>query len=142
MKRTGVVLAIALLSGAACGGMVRPGTDGGEPQPLPSPTAPYRAEGLPDGRERIWPNSARVELRVPYRVTVYTHCGVDHALDFDGSFWKVSRKSDKERARYDDPDDTGVITLVDEDTATYRTSRGDTVTLTRLEGPKDMFLCE
>ncbi len=125
---------LALL-GTACGE-----SGGPEARPLPSPTASPRHENLPDGRVRIWPISARVQQGVPYRITVLTHCGLDHALDFDGSFWQVVEQPAS--PELGGLEDEGDITLESEDEATYRSAAGQVFRLVRREGPKAIFPCE
>jgi hypothetical protein len=130
-----VIVAVALT--AACGG----GGLGQAPRPLPEPTGEARTEDLPDGQVRAWPRSATVEEGVRYRMTVYTHCGLDYLLDFDGSFWEVASGP-----AYDDtlgdPDDEGIITLVGVDDAVYESSGGGEFPLRRVEGPREVWLCD
>lgn len=135
MGRTVTGMLVLLLAGAACGGSAEQLA-----VPLPEPTTEPRSEELPDYRVRVWPNSARVEEDVPYRIDVYTHCGLDHLLDFDGSFWEVTQGP--EAPELGDPEDEGVITLESEDRAVYRSSTGATFELRRLEGPREIYLCE
>ncbi len=128
-------LAVMALVGAACG---ESGTS--EARPLPSPTASPRHEILPDGRVRIWPTSARVEEGVPYRITVFTHCGLEHSLDFDGSFWDVTEQPAlPELGGFEDE---GEITLESRDAATYRSASGQVFRLARHEGPRAVYPCE
>jgi hypothetical protein len=113
------------------------------PQPLPEPTAEPRWEELDDdGVVRHWPRSAQVEPGVPYRMTAYTHCGLDHLLDFDGSYWEVAGGPDDPYDALADPEDAGVITLVADDTAVYRSSTGAEFELRRTDGPRDTHWCE
>jgi hypothetical protein len=113
---------------------------GNDPRPLPSPSTDRRSQDLGEGRARFWPNSVRVEEGVAYQITVYTHCGLDFLLDFDGSFWKLSADPPQTPA-WGNPEDSGVITLTGDDTALYRSSQGVEVDVTRLTGPKDVRLC-
>lgn len=116
---------------------------GAEPEPLPEPTVDHRWEDLDDDRVRTWPRSARIEPGVDYRFTAYTHCGLDHAFDLDGSFWVLISEHDGPRHEVlDDPDDTGVATLLGDDTAVYRSSKGEEFRLHRIEGPIDIHLCD
>lgn len=103
-------------------------------------TASPRSEELPNEQVRIWPRSSRVEAGIRYRITVYTHCGLDYLLDFDGSFWDSAQAAPSEAA-WDDPDDDGVITLDSENEAIYRSSKGFEFRLTRHPGPKAVYLC-
>lgn len=50
-----------------------------------------------------------------YRFELFTHCGVDHSLDFDGSFWDAIGRTEGEgsaRRSFGDPYEGGTITLV------------------------------
>lgn len=49
-----------------------------------TPISPGAAEQSLEVHE---PRSSPVELGKAYPYKLYTHCGVDLAVDFDGSFW-------------------------------------------------------
>jgi hypothetical protein len=136
MRRAILIILSALsLGGSSCSLLI-----GNDARALPSPSTGRRSQELGEGRTRFWPNSVRVEERVPYQITVYTHCGLDFLLDFDHSFWKVVADPTPTPA-WDNPEDSGVITLSGDDTAIYRSSQGTKVELRRLAGPKDVSLC-
>lgn len=135
MRGTVLGLVMVALVGAAC---EESGTS--EARPLPSPTASPRHKSLPDGRVRIWPTSPSVEEGIPYRITVFTHCGLERSLDFDGSFWDVTEQPTfPELGGFEDE---GVITLESRDEATYRSASGQAFRLARHEGPRAVYPCE
>ena len=135
-----LVAAIVLL--ASCGGGAGANGQMDEPQMLPEPTTETWSEPAGDEQVRFWPASARVEQGVPYRMTTYTHCGLDYLLDFDGSFWEVASGPEDTGDALGDPEDEGVITLVSADTAVYESGREAEFHLRRLAGPREVHLCE
>lgn len=140
LRSAAVAAALAILL-AACGGFGVFAVD--SPQTLPEPTAEPRHEMLDDENQvRIWPRSARVEEGVTYRFTAYTHCGLDHALDFDGSFWRLDARLTRDNHELHDPDDKGTIRLDSEDVAVFTSSRGTQFRLVRHDGPLDTFFCD
>jgi hypothetical protein len=140
--RTAAVAGVLTVLLAACGGF---GLRSGESaQPLPAPTTEPRHEMLDDDENqvRIWPRSARVEEGVAYHFTAYTHCGLDHALDFDGSFWRLDARLTPDSHDLGDPDDTGTIRLESTDVAVFTSARGTQYRLVRHDGPLDTFFCD
>ncbi len=149
-----LIVAMVMLV-AACGGEADPvggetpadpdtpttATDGHEdraPLPLPPPAGQKEGEIL-DDKYRSWPNSARVEVNVPYEMTVGTHCGFG-PIDFDGSFWEPDPSANTNSLP--DPEDTGVIVLVSENEAIYMASTGIDISLTRMtEEYVDLDVC-
>ncbi len=87
------------------------------------------------------PASAQVQQGIPYRFEV-GHCGLEHVVDFDGSFWEsvAEERSDDVRALFSR--DRGVITLESADRATYMASGGEAITLRRLEGAQTFGACQ
>jgi hypothetical protein len=60
---------------------------GGDMAPLPTWTPAAPGSGAPvSGGLELNPRSARAQLGVAYPFQLYTHCGVDFSVDFDGSF--------------------------------------------------------
>lgn len=114
---------------------------GQQPQPLPE-RGEVRSEPIDEDHVRIWPASGSVQQGVPYRITVSTHCGLDHALDFDGSFWDAETGPQDPRDALDTPEDEGIITLESQDVAAYRSSKGGEFRLRRTDGPREILLCE
>ena len=138
MKRTIVGAAMVGLA-VGCGGGL---SVSGQPQPLPEPAAEPRWEMIDEDHVRIWPTSAAVEEGVAYRMTAFTHCGLDHLFDLDGSFWEVAEGPAESGEALDNPEDEGVVTLVASDTAVYASSTGAEFRLRRLDGPREVLLCE
>lgn len=107
------------------------------PSPLP----------MTGGRYLFTPASSRVSRNVPYRLTIFTHCGLDWptAVDFDGSFWDPTGDAGQGTGNpppdFGNPYDQGVMTLVDADTAIYRSEHGDVVRFRRHPGPRAASLC-
>lgn len=128
---------VVLLAGGRCSDPIRDVTFPANDLPSPSPT---RAPVPVRGGHRAWPGSVDVDVGVRYRYTAYTHCGIGHSLDFDGSFWRPLGADD---AELDDPFEQGVITLVSENEAEFESSStGATVLLERLHGPQVISPCE
>lgn len=129
MRWTVVVAALLV---AACGAP--------EPQQLPEPVETWRTEELADGQVRFWPRSAPVEQGVTYHMTTYTHCGLDYLFDFDASFWVV--ESGPGHGYLNDPDDEGQVRLVSENRAVYISSLDGEFNLIRIDGPREIYLCD
>jgi hypothetical protein len=71
-----------------------------------------------------------VEPGVAYRVTINTHCGLA-GLEIDGEWWHFDVER-PQKGMFADPD-VGWLTVIDDTTAKYRSSRGAVVGLTRGE---------
>lgn len=134
MQRCALVGFVAVTSLlAACGGS--------EPIPLPSPSGAARPSlPLETGRTKVWPNSAEVEQGQPYAFVLSTHCGVDHQVDFDHSFWDATAQE----GTFADPTDTGAMTLTGADTSSFESDGdgGGTIEFARVPGSKDVMPCE
>jgi hypothetical protein len=106
-------------------------------RPLPSPTMEPVTKGNENtGRYKAVPTSAEVDEGVPYEFEIYTHCGLGAApVDFDGSFWDLAGEAGGISAPegWEDPFDSGVITLVSENEAELDNLDGEVVTFTRHE---------
>jgi hypothetical protein len=132
-----VTVAVAVFAVACADGT---GTTAQQPQPLPE-RGEVRSEPIDEGRVRIWPASGSVQQGVPYQMTVDTHCGLDHALDFDGSLWQIETEPEDPWAVLDNLEDQGIITLESPDIAVYESSGGGQFRLRRLEGPQEILVC-
>lgn len=71
------------------------------------------------------------------------HCGLGFVIDFDGSFWDVDEATltEDENARFGINNDAGTITLLDEDSAIYRSARGGSAELRRRTGEAEPKIC-
>jgi hypothetical protein len=135
-----LVAATTMVLTAACGGG---GVSvGSQPQPLPERAGEPRSEMIDEDHARIWPTSGAVEEGVAYGMHADTHCGLDHLFDFDGSFWEVTDGPDEPWETLDNPEDEGVVILIAADTAVYESSGGSEFRLRRLDGPREVVLCE
>jgi hypothetical protein len=83
-----------------------------------------------------------------YHFTLYTHCGLDGSVDFDGSFWDVSASpitgsGGNGRPRFDNPHQKGVMTLLDASHARfeYFYEGFRTIDFVRHVGPKHLMGC-
>lgn len=117
-------------------------TAGAKPQP--KPTGEQRFDTLGNGKIRTWPVTEDVTNQGKY-LFIAPHCGLDWMTDFDGSFWDPVEPDDYgngDRYSFFFNSDEGVITFVDDDTATYQASSGQEVELRRIEGPIEIHPCE
>ena len=77
----------------------------------------------PDQNKLMYPKSPRVEIGKPYAISIYTHCGIDTYLDFDGSFWNALEPAHRNAANpplgVGNPGQNGNMTLVDENHARF-----------------------
>ena len=99
MRASFGVVVVALL--AACTGPTDPSASSGpsvEPTPNDPPDViPPEALPVPEpspwpirpGSERARPTSSDVAIGQEKFLQIYTHCGIDFAVDFDGSFWQL-----------------------------------------------------
>ena len=128
---------VARLTWATLDTLRFPGTPApDEPAPLPPPVRDdFRSEFVSDEHGyRFWPRSAAVEPGVVYRFEV-PHCGLDWLVDFDRSFWEPVYPMPNRKPDYAINSDIGTITLVGADEATYVSSAGGQIGLTRVDGP-------
>jgi hypothetical protein len=118
-------------------------------RPLPPATGSSRPEAVGNGQFAFSPRSARITIGVPYRFTLYTHCGLDWpgAVDFDGSLWypigpgPASDGNTNPPPGYGNPFDRGVMTLVSPTIAQYRSSAGAVMRFSRHVGRQISFPC-
>lgn len=91
--------------------------------------------------------SGRVALGASYRYTLYTHCGIDGVVDFDGSLWDHAGPGAPDDGSGNPPDglgnplDHGTLRLVDADTAEFTAERGATIRYRRRATPKAVQMC-
>lgn len=71
------------------------------------------------------------------------HCGLKFVVDFDVAYWDVdtSTLTEDENARFGINNDEGTITLVNEQTALYRSFKGGSATLQRRPGAAAPRFC-
>lgn len=136
--RTAALLLLSLTLSSCVPSLKGEASGYGEAEALPSPSATY-GESRPvngDGRVVMKPISVEVEEGVAYRFELYTHCGVGHFVDFDGSFWDALGGTEEGSSRhgFDDPTDKGIMTLISEDRAEYMGSTDKKVMFERHRG--------
>ena len=105
---------------------VPPTTPPGTPSPTSPPLPP---DALPVPEPSPWairqnvprdhPESADVAVGESRAFTLYTHCGIDRRVDFDGSFWQ-SYNVAGQATWPADPLQKGTMTLLTEDVAVFR----------------------
>jgi hypothetical protein len=116
----GVVL-VALLLGSCTG-------DEGRPQGSVSGTPSPRAVTGVDTEK------AGLEVGVPYRIELYTHCGIDFWTRFDGSYWDAvnyDNSTGNPPPGLGNPYDLGTMTLLSEEEAQYVSESGKVIGLVR-----------
>lgn len=130
LRRVAFVIGPLLVVGAAVAVIAAPGS----PRRL-------LARSMPDT------DSGRVESGADYRFTVYTHCGLDGRIEFDGSSWDYAGPgapddgSGNPPPGFDNPFDRGTMKLISEDVAEYRSSSGSIVKYRRRDGSKPVDMC-
>ena len=132
-------LAMLMLMGA-CSGTSQPTMTPIPISQLPiatwTPVSPAEAAQNPDVRE---PLSPPAELGKVYPFMLYTHCGADHSVDFDGSFWQLSDPAEVPPS-LGDPSQEGTMTLINRDYARFDFERGSLLFI-RHKGPKYLLPC-
>lgn len=77
----------------------------------------------PEKNSLMYPKSPRVEKGKPYAISIYTHCGIDTYLDFDGSFWDALEPAHRNAANpppgVGNPGQNGNMTLIDDNHARF-----------------------
>lgn len=90
-------------------------------------------------------NSKPAQLGLPYRFVVATHCGIDWAIDFDGTFWGPAPEDARayRRGNLDlrQPSDRGTMTLLSDARAEYRSKSGSVITYQRAETTRPDTAC-
>jgi hypothetical protein len=111
------------------------------PNSSPTPAIPVDSEFV------VFPNSGPVERGVDYRYTLGTHCGLNEAVDFDGSLWDFAGPGAPDDGNgnpplgFDNPFDYGTMRLVSQGVAEYRSSEGTIVVYHRRDGSKQVGMC-
>ena len=108
-----------------------------KPAPVPTWTP------LPDDHDPHftgYPISGPARRGVPYRFSIYSHCGVDYDLDFDGSYWQASSTGGR-LTSLGFNDTSGILIRTDEDSAVFIYPFGR-IPLVRHPGLKAMPGCE
>jgi len=80
------------------------------------------------------PESAHVERGRAYPFLLFTHCGVDEYVDFDGSFWDLAEKM-YAPGSLDNSAQRGTMTLTEDGHALFEFD-GGSVLFSRHPGPK------
>ena len=126
MRWYGVVALTAML---ACTGPADPSVPSVasvEPSTRASPVLPREARPVPEpspwplprGDGRDHPTSSDVAMGRTRPFELYTHCGIDLRVDFDGSFWQSY--GDRKIPALVDPFQKGTMTLLTEKVAVFR----------------------
>ena len=128
MRESIVVVLVTLLT--ACTGPTDPrvpSVSSVDPTPKAPPVV-IPAEALPVPESTPWPiqsdekrdrpTSSDVAIGQERRLKLYTHCGIDFRVDFDGSFWQsyVVGKT----PTVGDPFQKGTMTLLSGEVAVFR----------------------
>jgi hypothetical protein len=83
---------------------------------------------------------AGLKAGVPYRIELYTPCGIDFWTRFDGSYWDAvgyDNSTGNPPEGLGNPTDFGTMTLVSEKVAQYVSESGKTIRFVRAaERPK------
>lgn len=126
--------------------------------PIPLPPTPVITPGAgpmrtvtpdpsgaaPNSGMLSYPTSAKVVQGQVYIFSLYTHCGIDQYVDFDGSFWDAAepeyRKFGNAPSGVGDPGQMGTMTLLDADRARFEVD-GRSFDFIRHDGPKVIRVC-
>lgn len=147
----GVVVALL----AACTGPPDPGDSSPSPQstregspvvippdafPVPEPSPwPIRP-----GLERARPTSSDVAIGQERFLELFTHCGIDFNVDFDGSFWQLYPDSKTRGLVTSFQSQTGTMTLLSDRVAVFHFEYQDeklAVYFVRNDSPKPLAGC-
>ena len=110
---------------------------------LPPPLAESNPERQPDGSFLVAAvSSPAIEVAIPYRLIVVTHCGITPTtFDVGGSFWDPVGET--AGLGLPDPEDAGVFVLVSPNEAIWTSSTGRQIQLLRgAAEPRQVFLCD
>ena len=132
-------LAMAILLGG-CGGISQPTLTLVPISQLPiatwTPVPPAEGEQNP---EILEPLSLKADFGQAYPFRLFTHCGADYRVDFDGSFWQLSNPSEVPTS-LGDPEQEGTMTLINPEYARFDFA-GGTLLFIRHKGPKYLLAC-
>lgn len=171
MKRLITILGlgcITIITQVACDGLVTPNTGGSSATPTipsqtlrtPIPLPPTRVITPGAGPNRtvtpgpsgatanlgmLWyPTSAKVMQGQYYIFGIYTHCGLDQQVDFDGSFWDAAEPAYREWGNappgIGDFGQMGTMILLDADHARFE-FEGGSFDFIRHVGSKAIRVC-
>lgn len=171
MKRLITILSlgsIILITQVACDGPGAPNAGGNSATsttpsetlrtPIPLPPTPVITPGAgplrtvtpdPSGATPnlgiLWyPSSAKVIQGQAYIFSIYTHCGLDQHVDFDGSFWIAAEPAYREWGNappgIGNPGQMGTMTLLDADHARFEFD-GGSFDFIRHDAPKAFRGC-
>jgi hypothetical protein len=107
------------------------------PEPSPWPIKP--------DEKRDRPTSPEVAIGQERPFELYTHCGIDFRVDFDGSFWQAYGGEGKAPVVGSFLEKKGTMTLLSQDVAAFRfRSRGEgaSVYFVRNDTPKPEVGCD
>lgn len=110
---------------------------------LPAPIREWNPEQQPDGSFIVEAaSSPEIEIGVPYRYLIGTHCGISPTtFDVGGSFWDPVLSVDP--SRLPQPEDDGVFVLVSAIDAVWTSSGGFGIRLVRGRAePRQVFFCD
>lgn len=114
-------------------------------QPLPEEALPVPEPppwSIEPGAPEDHPSSPDVAIGRTRPFRLYTHCGIDFRVDFDGSFWQSYNAAKIELPGNEFP--KGSMTLLTEEVAVFRTTRGDgevSIYFVRNDSPKPEVVC-
>lgn len=106
------------------------------PEPSPWPIRP--------GLERARPTSSDVAIGKEKFLELYTHCGIDFDVDFDGSFWQLYPDSKTRGLGTSFQIKTGTMTLLSDQVAVFHFEHHDeqrAVYFVRNDSPKPLGSC-
>jgi hypothetical protein len=111
--------------------------------PLPTWTPQGPSVTPQPGRLRE-PMSGSVQQGQAYIFSLYTHCGIDQYVDFDGSFWDAAdpslRAFGNAPAGIGNPAQLGKMTLIETNRARFE-YEGGAYDFVRHDGPKLIRIC-
>lgn len=147
-----LIVAVALILAAACGGTPSPNPDSTAPPPRPVLPLPAELAGIPQAGEtsvEIGPQSPDAELELGLeRDFVLGHCGLASPVDLDGSLWDPIGGDNGVGGELNDPQRTElinatrtVIVLISDDRLEMLTPLGALITFARHDGPRAYLLC-
>ena len=119
------------------------------PRPLPAAKSGVNPVPTASGQFIYSPRSASIRQGIPYRFTLYTHCGLEWPLaaDFDGSYWDLNNpdatpsESGSPPPGFGNPVDHGVMTLTSASLAEYHSQGGKTIQFRRHPGARVASPC-
>jgi hypothetical protein len=112
------------------------------PEACRSPGESVWLVGEIEGHPYLDTRRGGLEVGVPYRIELYTHCGIDYWTRFDGSYWDAvgyDNSTGNPPSGLGNPVDFGTMTLLSEDEAEYVSDSGTVIRFVRAsERPEGM----